>query len=617
MCDVCTEDREATHKCMQCQQRYCSPCRRVHDSVTGCRGHTVVSLGQGEEIACGDTSESRKNERKEMCPKHPSQQVLLHCSKCDVRICFQCKLTQHEGHPTQDLVDVLAKVKASLQGTLRRVEWQMQQIDQVVLAAEDRCSKLRQQKQKTEEELKHHADTLHQWVDQTCDEAVVSVQSVTEGLVSALQGCIQQLRNTHTTLQAQRDHTIRVLKDGKDADMASLESQLNASDFDGVDLKKIEKELNTEIPAFNIKHNSTAVNVLQLRSFVGVLEPVQQSHVSMTQQTVDAEGDSITQVEDRPASVTTMHDVGKTPEPVVNGGGGGAQPADRPASAVILSDVSITEKRPPRRIIYSRNPESTPLSMCPISKGRLWIKYQAGGSGFVMMKLFDIQGQELKKINKTLDGMLVAVNEDDIVSWQHSNQLSLIKPDGTVTTHTFEFQIGNMAACAEDGQLYLREFDSPDLHEVQFAVTEKLHFSKQETAFKYYHMKFNKHGFATPKHDHLHDVSSAGQYFAFISQDTVNVYTRRACNPYNVYARYRPTSKPVLTRFCRISGQEVLLVLTEEDKVHVLDYTDGDSFLHYLDTGNLELDRACCLTTDYHRHVWIGCKGGTVVLVDL
>ena len=590
---------------MQCQQRYCSPCRRVHDSVTGCRGHTVVSLGQGEEAGCGETSESGESKKEEMCPKHPSQQLLLHCSKCEVKICFQCKLTLHEGHPTQDLEDVQAKVKASLQGTLGRVEQQIQQIDQVVLAAKDRCSKLQQQQQKTEQELKHHADTLHQWVDQAQEEAVVSVQSVMDGMVTALQGRIQQLCNTHTMLQAQRDHTIRVLKDGRDADMASLESQLDASDFEGADLKKIERELNTEIPAFNITRNSSAINPLQLRSFVGVLQPVQQSDASMTQQIIAAEGDDVTQAGDRPAPTTTMHDVSITPGSVVAGGGGDAQSTDRSASAATLSDVSITEKRPPRRIVYSRNPQSTVFYICPISKGRLWIRYKPANDSVIMMKLFDVQGQELNKINKANGGRLFAISEDNIVTDRPSKVLDWIKPDGTVTTHTLEFGISDIAACAEDEQLYAREFGKIELYEVQFTVTDKLHCSKQNLVFK-----------NMPDQYCLCDVSSAGQYFAFIKDGTAKVYARTENHGSVLYASYKPTKPPMSARFCKISGQEVLLVLTG-DKVHVVDHTDGGHFLHYLDTGDLKLDSARCLSTDYHRHVWIGCKGGTVVQVDL
>ena len=549
----------------------------MHDSITSSRGHTVVSLGQGEEAGCGDPSKPGEKKKEEMCPKHPDQPLLLHCSKCKVKICFQCKLTQHEGHPTQDFVGVQAKVKASLQGTLGKVERQMQQIDQVVLAAEDRCSKLQQQQQKTEQELKHHADTLHQWVDQVQDEAVASVQSVTEGMVAALQGRIQQLRNTQATLQAQRDHTMRVLKDGKDADMASLESQLNAGDHYDVNLKQVEKELITDIPTFDLKRNSTAVNPLQLRSFVGVLDPVQQSNVSVTQETVGTDGSDTTQVD------------------------------DRPVSAVTLSFVSVREKNAPREIVYSRNPQSVIYAICPISKGRLWISYTPGGESAGMVKLFDVQGQVLGTA-ETTKGLyqLYHVGDDKVVAKTFRNRLFLVKPDGCV--RTFDMNIQTLAHCSENGQVYLREDKSKELWQVKFSPDSQQVYTKENLVFK-----------AWPENVYgLKDVSPAEQYFSFNACEKASVYTRTTSNGCKLFSTY--TADHILEDlcFCRMSGKEVLLVTVWGDnKVHVVDHTDGCLFLHYLDTGHLTLDRPYCLATDYHRQVWIGCHGGKVVVVNL
>ena len=476
------------------------------------------------------------------------------------------------------MVDVQAKVKASLHGSLGWVERQMQQIDQAVLAAEDRCSKLQQQQQKTEQELKHHADTLHQWVDQAQGEAVASVQSVTEGMVAALQGRIQQLRNTQATLQAQRDHTMRVLKDGKDADMASLESQLNAGDHYDVNLKQVEKELITDILTFDLKRNSIAVNPLQLRSFLGVLDPVQQSDVSVTQETIGTDGSDTTQVD------------------------------DRPLSAVTLSSVSVREKNPPREIVYSRNPQSVIYAICPISKGRLWISYTPGGGSADMVKLFDVQGQVLGKPETTERlRRLCPVGDDNVVAETLSSDIwSLVKPDGSV--RTFNMNIHTLAHCSENGQVYLREDKSKELWQVKFSPDSQQVYTKEHLVFKTLSEGIYR----------LKDVSPAGQYFAFNAYQKASVYTRTTNYGCKLFSTYIAAASPSDLCFCRMSGKEVLLVtVCYDNKVHVVDHTDGGLFLHYLDTGHLTLDRPCCLATDYHRQVWIGCHGGKVVVVNL
>ncbi|XP_076437722.1 transcription intermediary factor 1-alpha-like isoform X1 [Babylonia areolata] len=76
LCDVCTDDREATHSCLQCQQRYCLPCRKNHDCFSLSRGHTVVSLTQEEEEGCGKGIPLSDKHKVEMCTKHLNQQLL-------------------------------------------------------------------------------------------------------------------------------------------------------------------------------------------------------------------------------------------------------------------------------------------------------------------------------------------------------------------------------------------------------------------------------------------------------------------------------------------------------------------------------------------------------------
>ncbi|XP_076437723.1 uncharacterized protein LOC143276937 isoform X2 [Babylonia areolata] len=68
---------------------------------------------------------------------------------------LQCKLTQHEGHPTEDLADTRSKVKDKLKDRLGTLTQGIQQIDHLVSAFEDRCTKLQQQKQTTEQDSGH------------------------------------------------------------------------------------------------------------------------------------------------------------------------------------------------------------------------------------------------------------------------------------------------------------------------------------------------------------------------------------------------------------------------------------------------------------------------------
>ncbi|KAL8576341.1 hypothetical protein ACOMHN_048908 [Nucella lapillus] len=268
LCDVCTEDKEATYTCIQCQQKFCLPCRKNHDAFKGCYGHTVVSLLPEDTDGCQKGGALPQNlddkPKQEMCPKHPDQRLLLCCKQCQADICIQCKLNQHDGHSSDDLVDVQAKAKTSVKDMLRDVTQQRQQISHLILALGDRRAKLQQQQQETERGCQERADTLHQWVNQSVDDMVTSLQMTTRELDQPLQDQVELLQNKDLVLQAQQEHVARVLKDDLNTDIVSLEAQLSSSLLHSTEFKQIEKELTADIPKLPVKHTSSALNQLQL-----------------------------------------------------------------------------------------------------------------------------------------------------------------------------------------------------------------------------------------------------------------------------------------------------------------------------------------------------------------
>ena len=109
-CELCTS-ATAAHKCVQCQQLYCAPCRQTHDSIPSCNSHTVLPLGsQGVDAGKeGKVETAQKN-----CPKHRGQVLILFCRQCEVSICIQCKLTSHDGHETEDVLDSGERARGEL-----------------------------------------------------------------------------------------------------------------------------------------------------------------------------------------------------------------------------------------------------------------------------------------------------------------------------------------------------------------------------------------------------------------------------------------------------------------------------------------------------------------------
>ncbi|KAK7116175.1 hypothetical protein V1264_001902 [Littorina saxatilis] len=582
LCDVCAEDREATQTCLQCQQRYCLPCRRSHDSFTFGRGHSVVSLEpEGEEEgACGGAGSSPKRAgqqmrgREEWCAKHIDQKLLLHCKKCQANICMQCKLTLHEGHPTHDLVDEGARVKAKVQGMLSDLTSQMQQIDQMLLALENCNARISEQQEKTEQDFRYRADTLHQWVDQSLNEAVTSVQSAANRFMTAIQNDSEQMRNMKSAFQAQHDHLARTLRDGTDTDLVSLEQQLEASPREDLDLTDVRKDLKKSADTFVVNHDTTAINQPQLRAFLGVLESKSTKPDGHTSATEPSQG------------------VGKV---------------DAESVGATTASVPKTQQK---ESIYSKNTASKLIAICPISNNRVWVKYTPSDGSASQMKLFDEQGKVLCVVEQAVDGNVLMAVMGDVVLAQGkgSGNLDMVSSVGEKSTFHSNYHDCFLFANCASGFGYMQIPLAAELNMCRVTVhsvqpwkcdTEKV---------------MNKIRVMGT----MRDFSQGEKKIATTYDKAARVYCLESADNLPLFCKYT-TDKAILdARFCKIIGEELLLVLVEDDKqVHVVDFTDGGRLVRYLDTGSMKLYRPCRLATDYDKRVWIGCHGGKVVAVDL
>nr|KAG5695520.1 hypothetical protein BaRGS_008023 [Batillaria attramentaria] len=186
---------------------------------------------------------------------------------------MQCKLTSHEGHPTEDLADAGAKVKARVQDKLERMKEEKAVLDSVLATAEFECARLQELEKKTKEEMANRVKLLTEW----SRPAVESVQSAILALISRLRAHTQHVQDQHAAVVAQCDHVTRVLDSDVDADIVSLEAQMTEVTVDRKEMSQLQETVKKEASGFMCKHNPCAVNPADVLAFVGVLEKGSQS----------------------------------------------------------------------------------------------------------------------------------------------------------------------------------------------------------------------------------------------------------------------------------------------------------------------------------------------------
>ncbi|XP_050410757.2 E3 ubiquitin-protein ligase TRIM33-like [Patella vulgata] len=107
-CDVCTEDT-CQYFCRDCDQYLCKSCKTMHDKLKSCKDHVVCRYD--EKQVCQQSNEPMKEKTtatsvthpKDFCPNHEDETVKIYCKDCSLAVCFNCFVTNHNGHNFLDL----------------------------------------------------------------------------------------------------------------------------------------------------------------------------------------------------------------------------------------------------------------------------------------------------------------------------------------------------------------------------------------------------------------------------------------------------------------------------------------------------------------------------------
>lgn len=112
------------------------------------------------------------------------------------------------------------------------------------------------------------------------------------------------------------------------------------------------------------------------------------------------------------------------------------------------------------------------------------------------------------------------------------------------------------------------------------------------------------------------DADSTGEFFAvLVVEPAIKLY--HPSHP-NAIANYSPSGEnfsPADVCFYVLNGVEVLLVADWfNSAIHVLDHKNKLRFQGYLGAGCPLLSQPTAMTTDDHNRLWVGCKGGHVLM---
>lgn len=123
ICEMCTNDQMASHRCFDCSVFICEDCVRLHLSLKTLKSHSFI------EIKClltGKVQNLGLSYVSKYCqvPGHEKEQIKMHCCdpSCMKNVCVLCAISAHKNHNLCDITEVGKEMDTKMEISLKSIE---------------------------------------------------------------------------------------------------------------------------------------------------------------------------------------------------------------------------------------------------------------------------------------------------------------------------------------------------------------------------------------------------------------------------------------------------------------------------------------------------------------
>lgn len=185
ICDVC-EDNPAFYKCSECNEFFCEQCNKLHLRMKIGRDHHINILPSIKAV----------NDRlkiKVYCDQHEHEEIKFFCKKCDVPICRDCKVINHEGHFTTSLKEIVDDRKLRLSTTLTTAKGHLARLKAEAAEIKNKKTSLEEETEQTTYDIRNHALRIKDIVDEHAGYLVQTVRQQYDESILKLDNCLEQV----------------------------------------------------------------------------------------------------------------------------------------------------------------------------------------------------------------------------------------------------------------------------------------------------------------------------------------------------------------------------------------------------------------------------------------
>lgn len=195
VCSICLDFFDTAH-ILPCSHAFCDNCLRTSSSLffdsdymTCPRCHAKMSLPK--DVLLSLTADPVSDAVKEVkdavsCKKHPGETLSFLCRDCAVFVCKDCTREQHRRHGVKLIADDLSSSKVEIVNSVRRVAVCERNLRTALDKVRETEKLIREKERVLERLIRDRKETLLQWVQAASVKSLVILENSSKKMIATL-----------------------------------------------------------------------------------------------------------------------------------------------------------------------------------------------------------------------------------------------------------------------------------------------------------------------------------------------------------------------------------------------------------------------------------------------
>ncbi|XP_061177792.1 uncharacterized protein LOC133186579 [Saccostrea echinata] len=212
-CDLCV--KPVQQFCNSCQVSLCEDCINKHVNSLKSMKHDIVPFTKRTVQLVFP-----------QCTSHSHQRCEAHCQQCDVPVCIKCLTGQHKGHMSEDMADIITKMREKIKRETEEIEGIIPNNREKDTDAENEISCSTAHFVQLEIQAKNQRKQWHLEVDTIFNKIESLILSIRDQHITTLKSCQSKIRRQNSSMIQTVKENKEILKSNKVSDVNNYKSKL-------------------------------------------------------------------------------------------------------------------------------------------------------------------------------------------------------------------------------------------------------------------------------------------------------------------------------------------------------------------------------------------------------